>query len=84
MDLPISQKERQDQESADRHNESYRDWMRHEFSARQLAHVRNALGPALASLIGACRDSSDARVQRALARFEQLDSMRRLLEGQKP
>lgn len=74
----------QETRNQDRQDETYRDWTRHDYSQRKLVETRRSQHTALLTLLGVCRESSDPRVCRALARFEHLEALGDVLEGKKP
>jgi hypothetical protein len=65
-------------------DETYRDWTRHDYSQRKLSQTRAHQATALGTLLGECRQTSDPKVARALARYEQLNALREMLEGNSP
>jgi hypothetical protein len=67
-----------------RKDETYRDWTRHDYSQRKLTQVRGHQDTALGTLLGECRQTSDPKVARALARYEQLTALREMVEGNSP
>lgn len=72
------------QAEAYRKDETYRDWTRHDYSLRKLDKTRAQQVTALGTLLAECRQTSDQKVARAYARYEQLTALREMLEGNSP